>query len=172
MRAIMMIRAYRMRGHLHASSTARHLRRQGSRGLHPSSYGFTPGSRSQDLHRSCSVSGVATVNEMVAILRAAPIARPAASSSCTSPIRTRGGLDQEHRGADKTIAFTKGGKRAILRKLIRQEGFEKFIDVKYSGTKRFGLDGGEALSALEQISSSASGNLGVKDRVRHIIAVV
>ncbi|MFN3364707.1 MAG: 2-oxoglutarate dehydrogenase E1 component, partial [Allorhizobium sp.] len=32
------------------------------------------------------------------------------------------------------------------------EGFEKFIDVKYTGTKRFGLDGGEStIPALEQI---------------------
>ena len=31
---------------------------------------------------------------------------------------------------------------AILSKLAEAEGFEKFLDVKYTGTKRFGLDGG------------------------------
>ncbi|MDP1730285.1 MAG: 2-oxoglutarate dehydrogenase E1 component, partial [Devosia sp.] len=55
--------------------------------------------------------------------------------------------------------------RAILRKLVEAEGFEKFIDIKYTGTKRFGLDGGEALiPALEQIVKRG-GALGVKDIV-------
>ena len=44
------------------------------------------------------------------------------------------------------------GKKAILNKLIQAEGFEKFLAVKFVGTKRFGLDGGESLiPALEQI---------------------
>jgi 2-oxoglutarate dehydrogenase E1 component len=52
-------------------------------------------------------------------------------------------VQQRIEGPDKEIAFTENGKKAILRKLIEAEGFEKFIDVKYTGTKRFGLDGGE-----------------------------
>ncbi|MCZ8103603.1 MAG: 2-oxoglutarate dehydrogenase E1 component, partial [Burkholderiales bacterium] len=65
----------------------------------------------------------------------------------------------------KEIAFTREGKRAILNKLVEAEGFEKFIDVKYTGTKRFGLDGGESLiPALEQIIKRG-GNLGVKEIV-------
>src|SRR5690606_1426687 len=45
------------------------------------------------------------------------------------------------------------------------EGFEKFIDVKYTGTKRFGLDGGEStIPALEQIIKRG-GALGIKDIV-------
>ncbi|MGC2775710.1 MAG: 2-oxoglutarate dehydrogenase E1 component, partial [Bradyrhizobium sp.] len=56
-------------------------------------------------------------------------------------------------------------RRAILQKLIESEGFEKFCDVKFTGTKRFGLDGGEALiPALEQIIKRG-GNLGVKEVV-------
>jgi 2-oxoglutarate dehydrogenase E1 component len=61
-------------------------------------------------------------------------------------------IQQRIEGPDKGIAFTENGKKAILNKLIEAEGFEKFIDVKYTGTKRFGLDGGESLvPALEQI---------------------
>src|SRR3974390_3478001 len=68
-------------------------------------------------------------------------------------------------GKDKEIQFTREGKRAILNKLVEAEGFEKFLDVKYTGTKRFGLDGGEALiPALEQIIKRG-GNLGVKEIV-------
>src|SRR6202040_4208435 len=66
-------------------------------------------------------------------------------------------------GLDKEISFTREGKRAILNKLVEAEGFEKFCDVKFTGTKRFGLDGGEAMiPALEQIIKRG-GALGVKD---------
>ncbi len=52
-------------------------------------------------------------------------------------------IQERIEGPDKEITFTPEGKRAILNKLIEAEGFEKFLDVKYTGTKRFGLDGGE-----------------------------
>ena len=65
----------------------------------------------------------------------------------------------------KEITFTKEGKRAILNKLVEAEGFEQFLDIKYTGTKRFGLDGGEAMiPALEQIIKRG-GALGVQDIV-------
>src|SRR3981081_4383478 len=68
-------------------------------------------------------------------------------------------------GFDKEITFTREGKRAILNKLIEAEGFEKFCDTKFTGTKRFGLDGGESLiPALEQIIKRG-GNLGVNEIV-------
>ncbi|MGE0283780.1 MAG: 2-oxoglutarate dehydrogenase E1 component, partial [Rhizobiaceae bacterium] len=68
-------------------------------------------------------------------------------------------------GADKEISFTETGKKAILQKLVEAEGFEQFIDVKYKGTKRFGLDGGESLiPALEQILKRG-GSLGLKEVV-------
>ena len=68
-------------------------------------------------------------------------------------------------GPDKEISFTPEGRRAILRKLVEAEGFEKFCDIKFTGTKRFGLDGAEALiPALEQIIKRG-GNLGVKEIV-------
>ena len=65
----------------------------------------------------------------------------------------------------KEIEFTQKGRKAILNKLIEAEGFEKFLHVKYMGTKRFGLDGGEAvIPAMEQIIKRG-GNLGVKEIV-------
>ena len=63
------------------------------------------------------------------------------------------------------IQFTEQGKRAILSKLIEAEGLEKFLNVKYTGTKRFGLDGGESMiPALEQIIKRG-GQLGVREIV-------
>ena len=66
-------------------------------------------------------------------------------------------------GAEKNISFTDNGKKAILKKIIQAEGFEKYLHVKFVGTKRFGLDGGESLiPALEQIIKRG-GNLGAKE---------
>src|SRR5919204_566566 len=74
-------------------------------------------------------------------------------------------IQERIEGPDKEISFTREGRRAILNKLIETEGFEKFCDTKFTGTKRFGLDGGESLiPALEQIIKRG-GALGVKDIV-------
>src|SRR5687767_5328821 len=74
-------------------------------------------------------------------------------------------IQERIEGPDKEISFTPEGRRAILNKLIEAEGFEKFCDVKFTGTKRFGLDGGESLiPALEQVIKRG-GSLGVKEIV-------
>ncbi|MGO7711773.1 hypothetical protein, partial [Rhizobium johnstonii] len=63
-------------------------------------------------------------------------------------------------GPDKGVAFTPEGKKAILAKLVEAEGYEQFLDVKFKGTKSFGLDGGESLiPAMEQILKRG-GHLG------------
>ena len=74
-------------------------------------------------------------------------------------------LKERIEGYGKEISFTRQGRRAILNKLVEAEGFEKFLQVKYTGTKRFGLDGGEALiPAMEQIIKRG-GALGVEEIV-------
>ena len=61
--------------------------------------------------------------------------------------------------------FTPEGKRAILERLTAAEEFERFLDKRYTGTKRFGLEGGEALiPALEQVIKRG-GQLGMKELV-------
>ncbi len=166
-RAIMMIRAYRMRGHLHAKLDPLEISvDKDHEELHPSSYGFTE----KDLDRKIFIDKVlglefATVREMVDILRRTYCSTLGVEFMHISDPAEKSWIQERIEGPDKTIAFTREGKRAILKKLIEAEGFEKFIDVKYTGTKRFGLDGGEALiPALEQIIKRG-GNLGVKEIV-------
>jgi len=77
----------------------------------------------------------------------------------------KGWIQARIEGPDKEITFTPEGKRAILNKLIEAEDFEKFCDLKFTGTKRFGLDGAESMiPALEQIIKRG-GALGVKEIV-------
>ncbi len=71
-------------------------------------------------------------------------------------------------GKDKAIGFTPEGKKAILGKVIEAEQYEKFLGRKYVGTKRFGLDGGEAMIPALEAVIKYGGALGVREIVyRH-----
>ncbi len=166
-KALMMIRAFRMRGHLEAKLDPLGLEPPAPHPeLDPASYGFTEG----DLDRKIFIDHVlglefASVREMVAILRRTYCQTLGIEFMHMSVPEEKGWLQERIEGPDKEITFTREGKRAILNKLIEAEGFEKFIDVKYTGTKRFGLDGGESMiPALEQIIKRG-GALGCKEIV-------
>ena len=167
LRALMMIRAYRMRGHLHANLDPLGIAaRRDHEELHPISYGFTEA----DYNRPIFIDKVlgldfATIPEMLAILKRTYCSTLGVEFMHISDPREKGWLQQRIEGPDKEISFTDEGKKAILNKLIEAEGFEKFLDVKYTGTKRFGLDGGESVvPALEQIIKRG-GALGVREIV-------
>ncbi|OYW57923.1 MAG: 2-oxoglutarate dehydrogenase E1 component [Rhizobiales bacterium 12-68-15] len=166
-KALMMIRAYRMRGHLHADLDPLNLTPpRVAPELDPASYGFYEA----DLDRKIFIDHVlglefATVREMLGILRRTYCQTIGVEFMHISSPEEKAWIQERIEGPDKEVSFTREGKRAILNKLVEAEGFEKFLDVKYTGTKRFGLDGGESLiPALEQIIKRG-GNLGVQDIV-------
>lgn len=165
--AVMMIRAYRMRGHLHADLDPLGLAKNPPAAeLDPASYGFTP----QDYDRPIFIDyylglEYATIPQMVDVLQRTYCSTMGVEFMHISDPASKSWLQETIEGPDKEIRFTPEGKKAILNKLIEAEGFEKFIDVKYTGTKRFGLDGGESLiPALEQIIKRG-GATGVEDIV-------
>ncbi len=165
--SIMMIRAYRMRGHLHADLDPLKLKKfEAAPELDPASYGFTDA----DMGRKIFIDGYlglefATIPQMLEILHRTYCSTLGVKFMHMSDPEEKAWIQERIEGPDKEIHFTEMGKKAILNKLIEAEGFEKFIDVKYTGTKRFGLDGGESLiPALEQIIKRG-GALGVKDIV-------
>ncbi|HZQ12581.1 MAG TPA: 2-oxoglutarate dehydrogenase E1 component [Pseudolabrys sp.] len=163
--ALMLIRAYRMRGHFHAKLDPLGIQQEPDEAeLDPKSYGFTEA----DLDRRIFLDKVlglefASMREIVAILRRTYCQTLGIEFMHISNAAQKSWIQERIEGRDKEIQFTREGKRAILNKLVEAEGFEKFLDVKYTGTKRFGLDGAESLiPALEQIIKRG-GNLGVKE---------
>ncbi len=107
----------------------------------------------------------ATLREIVGILRRTYCQTIGVEFMHISSAAQKAWLQERIEGKDKEISFTREGKRAILNKLVESEGFEKFCDLKFTGTKRFGLDGAEAMiPALEQIIKRG-GALGVKEIV-------
>ncbi|HEV2896377.1 MAG TPA: 2-oxoglutarate dehydrogenase E1 component [Pseudaminobacter sp.] len=167
-RAIMMIRAYRMRGHLHANLDPLGIAKpmEDYNELSPEAYGFTEA----DYDRKIFIDRVlgleyATIREMLDILKRTYCSTLGVEFMHMSDPEEKAWVQERIEGPDKGIAFTPAGKKAILQKLVEAEGFEQFIDVKYKGTKRFGLDGGESLiPALEQIVKRG-GALGMQDIV-------
>ncbi|MDJ0931067.1 2-oxoglutarate dehydrogenase E1 component [Breoghania sp.] len=166
-RALMMIRAYRMRGHLHADLDPLKLEPPKDHvELHPATYGFTDADWDHPIFID-HVLGLefATIREMLEILKRTYCSTLAVEFMHISDPAEKAWIQERIEGPDKQISFTQEGKKAILNKLVEAEGFEKFLDVKYTGTKRFGLDGGEALlPALEQIIKRG-GQLGLQEIV-------
>src|SRR5882757_9641770 len=166
-RALMLIRAYRIRGHFHAHLDPLNLApEKNEEELDPKSYGFIEA----DLDRRIFLDKVlglefASMREIVAILRRTYCQTLGVEFMHISDAAQKGWMQERIEGKDKEITFTREGKRAILNKLVEAEGFENFCDLKFTGTKRFGLDGGESMiPALEQIIKRG-GALGVKEIV-------
>ena len=166
LRAIMMIRAYRMRGHLKANLDPLGLAvtEGDATELDPATYGFAEADYDRPIFLDY-VLGLesATVREILALLRRTYCGNVGVQYMHITVPSEKAWLQRRIEGRDKEIVFTKEGKVAILKKLIETEGFERFLNKRFPGTKRFGLDGGEAaVPALEQIIKRG-GALGVKD---------
>jgi 2-oxoglutarate dehydrogenase E1 component len=167
LRALVLIRSYRVMGHLAADLDPLGLAdRKLHRELKPETYGFTDA----DLDRPIFIDRVlgletATIRQILQILRRTYCMNIGVQyMHITSPAQ-KAWIQERIEGEEKDIRFTVEGKKAILNKLIEAETFERFLDVKYTGTKRFGLEGAESMvPALEQIIKRG-GQLGVKEIV-------
>ena len=166
-RALMIIRAYRIRGHLVANLDPLGMRSETPHPeLDPRSYGFSEA----DMDRPIFIDKVlglehASMREILDIVQRTYCGTFALQYMHISDPEQASWLKERIEGLGKEIAFTREGRKAILNKLVEAEGFEKFLHVKYMGTKRFGLDGGEALiPAMEQVIKRG-GSLGVQDIV-------
>ena len=153
-RAVSLIRSYRQRGHLISKVDPLEIRESEYLDeLHPENYGFNK----EDYQKKIYLDGVinkeySNIREILSFLRkiyCGPIGYE--YMHIANPTERKWFRDRVEK-EENALQFTKNGKNAILNKLIQAEGFEKFLNTKFVGTKRFGLDGAESLiPALEQI---------------------
>jgi len=153
-RAMMLIRTYRVRGHLAADlDPLRLTRREVPADLTAEYHGFSD----DDLDRPVWLCGTlgfeqATVREIVSVLQRNYCGHVGLEYMHINEVEERRFLQERMEGKDAEIHFTPEGKQSILIKVIHAEQWEKFLARKYVGTKRFGLDGGEgAVPALEAV---------------------
>ena len=166
-RAMMLIRTYRVRGHLAANLDPLHLStRELPADLTPEYHGFVGPDQDRPVYLGGTL-GVerATVREIVSILQANYCGHVGLEYMHIADVEERRFLQDRMEGADKRVEFTKEGKQAILKKVIEAEEWEKFLAKKYVGTKRFGLDGGEAMIPAMESIIKYGGQYGVREIV-------
>jgi len=166
-RAMMLIRTYRVRGHLGANLDPLGISKLDEPAdLTPEFHGITP----DEMDKPVYLGGVlgfetASIREIEAVLRANYCGPVGLEYMHIADVEERRFLQDRFEGKDAEIHFTPEGKKAILNKVIEGEEYENFLGKKYVGTKRFGLDGGESmLPALENIIKYG-GQAGVRDIV-------
>jgi 2-oxoglutarate dehydrogenase E1 component len=165
--ALMMVRVYRVRGHLNANFDPLGL---AGKALHPELDPKTYGFHEEDMDRPIFINNVlgmetGTPREILKILKQTYCSSIGVEFMHIEEAEERSWIQQRIEGARNQTEFTFKGKRFIYQRLVEAEGFERFLDKKYTGTKRFGLDGGESLiAALEQIIKRSS-QLGLTEVV-------
>jgi 2-oxoglutarate dehydrogenase E1 component len=166
-RASILIRTYRVRGHLLADLDPLGLSRQEMpEDLTPEYYGFTDA----DLDRPIFLGGTlgfqrASVREIIPVLRRNYCGKVGLEYMHIQDVEERKFLQERMEGKDKEISFTPEGKKAILSKVVEAEQWEKFLARKYVGTKRFGLDGGESMIPALEAVIKYGGQAGVSEVV-------
>lgn len=166
-RALMLIRAYRARGHLLSNLDPLGMKEISDHPeLDPSHYGFT----AADYDRSIYINGVlgletATLNQIIRVLKETYCSTIGVEYLHMSNPEEKAWIQERIEEPRNKTEFTAEGKKAILARLVAAEVFEQFLHKKHTGTKRFGVDGGEALiPAIEQIMKRG-GQLGLEEIV-------
>ena len=164
-KAIALIRAYRIRGHLIANlDPLEMMERKYLHELHPKDHGFEKEDYNKKIYlHSYMDRDYATVNEILNYFKKIYCSTIGVEYMHIADPLEKKWFRERMEKKENQLNFTDNGKKAILKKLIQAEGFEKFLATKFVGTKRFGLDGAESLiPALEQIIKRG-GKLGVKE---------
>ncbi|NPD69282.1 2-oxoglutarate dehydrogenase E1 component [Lichenicola cladoniae] len=170
LRAMQLIRAYRVRGHLEARLDPLGLQIPKSHAdLDPATYGFTAADLDRPIYLGRAMglllrSEVATIREILVAIRSAYCGPIGAEFMHVQDPAQRGWLQAQIEDRNWREAFAPDQKKTILRQLDEAEGFEAFCQKRYVGTKRFGLEGGEvAIPALHTIIQQAA-----RDGVRSV----
>ncbi len=166
-RALMLIRAYRARGHMISDLDPLGMKEIGTHPeLDPAHYGF----ESSDMGRKIYVGGVlgleeATVGEILTALRQTYCDKIGVEYLHLTDPQEKAWVQERIEEPRNKTSFSPEGKKAILKALIAAEGFEQFLHKKYPGTKRFGVDGGEALIPMIEQIMKRGGQLGLEEIV-------
>lgn len=166
-RAIMLIRAYRNRGHLIADlDPLRQEERSYHPELDPASYGFAEG----DYDRPIFINGMlgretATLREILTILRKTYCDKIGVEFTHIQYPDQKLWIQQHIENINGTPSLSAEEKREILDNLIEVEAFEEFLQVKYPGVKRFSVQGGDAAIAGLQAALHTASEVGVEEIV-------
>ena len=167
LRAIMLIRAYQIRGHLKANLDPLKLVEPNPHPeLDPSHYGFGNDDWDSPIFIDNALGlETATLREIMEVLEKTYCGSIGVEFMHMQDPAQKVWIQNRIEQIKNNTDFTVLGKKTILERITAAECFEKFLAVKYVGTKRFGLDGAESvIPALEQILKRGS-QLGLEEVV-------
>ena len=166
-RAHMLIHAYRVRGHTEAQLDPLGLRPiQPHPDLDPATYGFSEADLDRPIYLFYGLGlETATLREILETVRSAYCGTLGVEFMHIQDPAAKNWLQEKIELVKDRSDFTTKFRKLILERLIAAESFETFLHKRFIGTKRFGLDGGEAtIPALEQILLTAT-RMGVEEIV-------
>jgi 2-oxoglutarate dehydrogenase E1 component len=153
-RALRLIRAYRINGHLIANLDPLNLH---EKIYHPEldykSYGFSE----NDLDREIFIDGslgleTATLKEIIQVLNKTYASSIGVEFLHIQSVEQKQWVQERIEEVHNKTNFTTQGKKAIFQRLVESELFEQYLDKKFLGTKRYGVEGGESMiPGIEQI---------------------
>jgi 2-oxoglutarate dehydrogenase E1 component len=167
-RAFLLIRSYRIRGHLEADLDPLGLVRQARhRELDPATYGFGDADWDRPIliFGSLGLGESATLRQIWDRLRKTYCGKIGVEYMHISDPDQKAWIQERIEHVENRTEFTPEGRHMILERVVEAEGLERYLGVKFVGTKRFGLDGGESMiPGIEQILKRG-GQLGIRDVV-------
>ena len=157
-RALRLIRAFRINGHLIADlDPLKILQREYPPELDYKSYGFTD----SDLDREIFVDGSlgldrGKLKDIIRILKETYCASIGVEFLHIQQADQKQWVQERIEEVRNKTNFTTEGKKAIYKRIVESELFEQFLDKKFLGTKRYGIEGGESMiPGIEQIVKQA-----------------
>ncbi|MFZ4540953.1 MAG: 2-oxoglutarate dehydrogenase E1 component [Rickettsiales bacterium] len=168
LQAQQLIRAYRVRGHLAATLDPLGIEKpQVHADLDPKTYGFTDADYDRSIFLGSNLVGKerATLREILDFLQATYSGTYGVEFMHIQDPAQREWVQTRIEAARGAPKFSNDEKKALLRTLLEVEGFEEFVQVKYTGVKRFSIQGGDAMvPGLVSILETAS-KVGVDEIV-------
>jgi 2-oxoglutarate dehydrogenase E1 component len=164
-RAMMLIRTYRVRGHLVAKLDPLGLHHSEiPADLTPAYHGFTEADLDRPIYL-CGALGFseASIRQVVGVLQSTYCGHIGFEYMHINDLDERRFIQERIEGEGKAVQFTPEGKQSILEKVVHGEQWEKFLARKYVGTKRFGLDGGESMIPALEAVIKYGGQMGVEE---------
>ena len=150
-----LIQAWRERGHLVADLDPLGVPRASHPDLEPSTHGLTIWDLDRSFHAGSF--GVLTLRALIDRLRATYAGKIGVQWMHIDNIEERTWLEQRMEPSQNQWPLEPALRRRVLQDVIGAESFESFLDTRFKGHKRFGLEGGEsAIAIIEELLDRAA----------------
>ncbi len=166
-RAIMLIRVHRVRGHMQAQLDPLAMTPQAPHPeLTPQNYGFTEADYDRPIFLDGSLGFThATLREIMARLQATYCGHIGVEFMHMQDPAEKAWIQAQMEASENKTVYAAETKRHLLERLTAAEGFEKFLATKFVAVKRFGLEGGEAMIPALEASIERGVSLGLREVV-------